>query len=363
MTIQTLSIQHLRNLAEVSQQFNPHFNLILGDNGAGKTSLLEAIHLLSCGKSFRSSQLPNVIKHNHTSYTLYAQVIHNASTVKLGQQRDQNGKKQLKIDGMSQHSFAEFAKHLPLQLITTSSYRFFHESAKQRMQWVDWGVFHVKPKFITYWRQYQSTLRQRNASLKQKQARARVQAWDSPLIELSNKIDELRNEYISEIHPHIETLFEKMLNEIERIEINYLPGWNREKGIAQTLDESYERDSYAGYTTAGAHRADVIVQANGQPAKDYLSQGQQKIAIYSMKIAQGKHLREQENKAVIYLIDDLPSELDENKQQYICELLEATKAQVFITAIEASGALDRLNKEKTNRYTMNSGCLTPLICG
>ena len=146
---------------------SPRINILHGDNGSGKTSLLEAIHLLGMARSFRSTRLNPVISHEQGSCTVFGQVeLGEEQSSALGISRDRSGEIRIRINGQSVRSAAELAETLPLQLINPDSFRLLEGAPKLRRQFLDWGVFHVEPRFLQAWQRLQQALRQRNSWLR-----------------------------------------------------------------------------------------------------------------------------------------------------------------------------------------------------
>jgi len=145
MSLSRISVTGIRNLLPVTLSPSPRINILHGDNGSGKTSLLEAIHLLGMARSFRSTRLNPVISHEQDSCTVFGQVeLGEAQSSALGISRDRSGEVRIRINGQTVRSAAELADALPLQLINPDSFRLLEGAPKLRRQFLDWGVFHVE---------------------------------------------------------------------------------------------------------------------------------------------------------------------------------------------------------------------------
>src|SRR5690606_22461163 len=205
MSLVRLSVTGVRNLSAVTLAPSPRINLLYGDNGSGKTSLLEAIHLLGLARSFRSTRLSPVIQHEQQSCTVFGQLDALAGAHQLGVSRDRDGEMQIRIDGQNARSAAQLAEALPLQLINPDSFRLLEGAPKVRRQFLDWGVFHVEPRFLPAWQRLQTALRQRNSWLRRGTLDSASQAaWDRELSLASEEIDGYRRAYIQLLKPVFE---------------------------------------------------------------------------------------------------------------------------------------------------------------
>ena len=169
MSLTYLKVHDFRAFETVTLEPGPKLNLIIGANGSGKTSLLEAIHVLSLGRSFRSAHTTPLIRYGAKSLQVFAryQNLTSASTNALGIERDRHGY-QVRIDGQDVSRLSELARVLPVRGITPDIHYGFYQSAKHRRALIDWGLFHVEQRFYPVWLEYRRTLKQRNALLRAK---------------------------------------------------------------------------------------------------------------------------------------------------------------------------------------------------
>jgi DNA replication and repair protein RecF len=331
--IRSLRIQHFRNLSAIDVANFADVNFFWGDNGSGKTSLLEAIYFAGTGRSFRGTQIPHVIQHSENAFRIGATVYTDLSPKRLSIQRSKTGSRSIQWDGKKISSIAPIAQELPLQFVSTLSYRFFTDGPKVRRQFFDWAVFHVKPHFYQAWKKWQRLLVQRNAALKQRRPKPEVQAWDQALCELAGKIDEQRLELVSALSPILNQHL-TLLSAPFQCQLHYTRGWDASLPLRTVLSERLERDYHLGYTSAGPQRADFQLLVNDLPAVNVLSQGQQKLSMYAMHLSQGYFLQQETGKSPIYLIDDMASELDPRTQDAVLtHLTQRLNAQLFLTGI------------------------------
>lgn len=341
MKINFIEIVNFRNLEKISVDVSPHINLLYGENGSGKTSFLEAIHYLALGRSFRTRNLARIIHHHAESFSLFSQLFDASGlTLPVGIARTKGSSQfTIRIGGKPVNSLIELAALLPVQLITADSHLLLTSGPGIRRQFLDWGVFHVEPSFYYHWQRANRILKQRNASLKNIISYSEISLWDDDLQIHAASLDTYRQKYISQLQP----IFNQLANHfLERgdIEFFYLSGWNTGKSLKEVLTQSFARDRQLGFTQQGPHRADWLLKIGSIPATDILSQGQLKLAAYALRLAQGRLLEAEKKKATIFLIDDLPSELDLKKRKKVAETLRELEAQMFITGITRDDLAD-----------------------
>lgn len=336
-----VAVTGVRNLHPVTLSPSPRINILFGANGSGKTSFLEALHLLGMARSFRSLRASPVIGHELESCTVFGEVcLPNGQARALGLQRARSGEVRIRIDGQNSRSAAELAETLPLQLINPDSFRLLEGAPKLRRQFLDWGVFHVEQRFLGSWQRLQQALRQRNSWLRHGTLDAASQAaWDRELSVASDEIDGFRRAYIQALKPVFERTLAELVD-LDGLTLSYYRGWDKDRDLADVLQRSLERDRLMGHTQAGPQRADLRLRLQGHNAADILSRGQQKLVVSALRIAQGHLLNDVKRGRCVYLVDDLPSELDGAHRQALCGLLEDLGCQVFITCVDST-ALDK----------------------
>lgn len=338
MPLIQLNISQLRNLVTVSLQPIPTgFNCFYGDNGSGKTSLLEAIYYLSLGKSFRSTHNERVIHHSHTKLGIFAQILSDNGQlgVPLGLERDQTGSMHLRINGKDVQSITEFAHLLPVQLIDSHCHSLLDSGPVFRRKYLDWGIFYSNKDFLRTWRQYQRAIKQRNAALRGQISFKELEGWTNEVAQTGLQLDQVRRQYLNELMPFLEQFIHTLLV-LPHLKMHYYSGWDTTKDYSQILQQNRDKDFQLGYTQYGPHKADFKILINGIPARDILSRGQQKMFVCAMMLARGALLQSYIRKP-IYLVDDLPSELDITSRSRLLDLLSRQEAQIFVTATDKNG--------------------------
>lgn len=357
MFLSCLHIDNFRNFSHDQIGFNSSCNLFYGNNGSGKTSILEAIYYLILGRSFRSHLLRRITKYQTDGFGLFGKINQQHNIISVGVERFLTNGKKIRISGEDVASVIEITKLLPLQLLNQNSYSLLDGGPKIRRQFIDWGLFHVEQNFLTLWRRVERAIEQRNAAIKSGSVKDYIRAWDGELSELGVKIHQLREQYIAGLLPIIATILQQLLQNIT-IDIKYFAGWNTERSLAEVLINNITNDLSAGYTTVGPHRADLRITVNKVPVKDVLSRGQQKLLAYGMQIAQGMLLKNLTSKNCIYLIDDLPAELDEQKKSLIAGILLSLDSQIFLTGLSSPNLADFVDTRSCSMFHVEHGVIT-----
>lgn len=334
--IQQLTITGVRNLNSAFLQPSPFINILYGLNGSGKTSVLEAIHLLGLARSFRSTRIKPVIHHGSDRCTVFGRLKLASGPVPLGVARDiQEDTFKIRLAGENLRSTSDLAKLLPLQVINPDTFKLLEGSPKSRRHFIDWGVFHVKHQdFFPLWQRMQKALKQRNSLLRHGRIKgSELAVWDSELIKAANAVDKLRHNYIQRLVPVFNEVLGRLID-LPELSINYYRGWDRERPLSEVLQDGLQRDIHSGYTHAGPQRADLRVKLGKVSAVDILSRGQLKLVVCALKLAQGFLYSEISGKQCLFLVDDLPSELDSPHRRALCRLFQEMKCQTFITCVE-----------------------------
>jgi len=360
MSISVLRMGDFRNLAAAElSPVSEGLNVIYGNNGSGKTSLLEAIHYLGLGRSFRSGNTAQLIRHSASKLTIFANLaLPMENNLSLGMERGLDGSMRLRIAEKDAASLAEIASHLPTRVINTHSHQLLESGPSHRRAYLDWGLFYQQSEFLSCWRHFERVLKQRNALLKERCTKFELTCWSEELVKYATLLDIFRQQYIEQLVPFIHVATQSLLD-LPALQISYFRGWDEAVDYAEKLDDSYLDEYRLGHTFLGPHRADLDIKIDGIPVKHFLSRGQQKLLVCAMILAQGMLLADQTNKRPIYLLDDLPAELDGQGRQKLISLLTKQKTQAFITAIEKETIASALIKETAVKmFHVEHGCVT-----
>lgn len=348
MSIGKLFIQDFRNIESASINFHSDVNFIIGDNGSGKSSLLEAIFYLGHGKSFRSSKVDNLLQHEKSTFTVSAKT---GKGCQLGVRKGFDtsvSSTEIRIDGEKQSKFSALAKNVAVQVITPESFKLFFGGPKQRRRFIDLGLFHVKHSFSEHWREFSRILKQRNACLRNKADVATLSYWTEVFADSSQQIANLRSEYVDELTKELSFWLKIMLPSVsDDIVIQYLQGWNSKKSLIDVLNQYQEKELATGYSLFGAQKFDVRFVLNRTSLDNQLSRGQQKLFLLALTFAQAKLIERVNRVKPILLIDDVGAELDNHSRTLLNNAIAAIECQVIVTAIDKT-AVEQLVPQKEN---------------
>lgn len=348
----------MRNIHAASLEPSRSLNFIIGANGSGKSSLLEAIFILGRARSFRTSQIKQAIRFVQTQLTVTGQSIQlNGSISHLGIQIDA---KQCLIRINQQNvQKADLAYALPMQLMHPKSYRLLDGGPQLRREFLDWGIFNAHQDFLINWRTYHKALQQRNVLLKSKQIK-QLSAWDRELIDYGLRVDFFRRDYLARLEPAFLNMVEQFLP-ASNFSLRFDCGWDDRQLLHDQLSIELEKDLRHGFTHSGPHRADLIVLYEQRLAKDYLSRGQQKLLVLALMLAQVDLMNTEQLNNCCILIDDLASELDTGNRAKLLKYLSQLGCQAFLTSNELAdfGDLSAINDFKV--FHVEQGDVKPLI--
>lgn len=359
MALLTVAVRDFRNIAAADLAFSPQLNLITGANGAGKTSLLEALYFLGRGQSFRTSHPATLIREGAAALLVRGTVSDNhGGTVAVGVQRDRQTLL-VRMGGQPLRQLTRLMTLLPFQILNPDSHLLLEGGPRHRRRFLDWGVFHVEPGFYPTWQRYTRALRQRNAALRARLAVAEVRLWDDELIQSAEALDQQRRAYLEALMPVLDRYVGQLVD-LAGLTWDYRPGWARRQSFAEALEESLEGDRRQGFTRLGPHRADVIPTVDGIAAQERVSRGQQKQLVAALMLAQAEVYRLRRGRPSIFLVDDLASELDPEHRQRVLAALRALEVQVFVTAIEDT-ALEATDWPARRRFHVEHGQIREVV--
>ena len=323
----SLSKIHLNNFRSFkSSSFNlGKNNLILGKNGAGKSSLLEAIFFILSKKSFRTSSLNAMV--NFESSFFKVDAILNEEKFSFTKDLSSSIKS---IEGNSQNNF------LPL-ILNNFSLNLLEAPKENRRSFIDYLMFHVEHDYKIIHLKFKKALAQRNRALK-KSSSSELKSWTKVFIDLSQKLTKMKLEFIDSFLKSFPTFVDtspipKALQEkFKSISISYDKGWK--DNLLEELRGSFVKDQARGFTSLGPQTSDLRVKINNQDSGNILSRGEQKLLILLIYLFFTKAYNDLRPNKTIFLLDDLPSELDEKNLDLALNLLQSADCQLFITSLE-----------------------------
>lgn len=359
MRLERLYLQGFRCISELTLDLAPGVNVLLGANGAGKTSILEAAFLLSHGRSFRSGARDALLQRGAAGLSIFSSVRHADGLVhRLGLRRE-GPSWGARLDGQDV-PVGELIRECAVVCFEPGSHALIAGAAEERRRFLDWGVFHVEHEFLLTWRRYQRALRQRNSLLRMGTvADAGLLApWEVELARTGMLIDQWRRSYLDRFLPFLREQSALLLPELGGLDLRYRPGWPEGEDLAEVLASQRSRDQGRGHTVAGAHRADWSLSFESAPQREHLSRGQEKLTALICVLAQALLDAQHRGEWPIVCLDDLASELDQVHQAAVVDSLRKTSAQVVISGTELPEVLERGTVEM---FHVEQGQLTRLL--
>lgn len=338
MRFNRLEICCFRNLSNVVLELAPGLNTFYGENGAGKTALLEAVHLLCRGRSFRTQNSRSLIQHGEKELLVRAVIEDELrGPTRLAIRKDAHSRTELKLNGLPERRLSEIARLTPIQVMLPDIAELVFGGPSLRRSWLDWGMFHVKPEYLHRLRRYLRSVKQRNAMMKEGGNTQALRPWNEEVARLGEAVTQDRQEYIGWLTPHFQSVLAELAPEIV-LDLRYHRGWAKDEALHKLLAEPSPREVKYGTTLWGPHRADVQIRLDGAPAAAILSRGQGKLVASALQIGQAALLSGRDQRSTVFLIDDAGAELDLAHNERFFGVLQRTGGQILATTTRIPNA-------------------------
>lgn len=361
MHVRELQLRGFRNLQALRWQPGRCLNFISGANGAGKTSLVEAVHLLSHGRSFRCAQADPMIQSGESSFEVFADCAGvEGARVTLGMARGDWGW-QLRRDRVEVPTLAEFVGSAAVVTVEPESSILVNGPGELRRRFLDWSLFHVEPEFLGTWRRYMRALRQRNSALRLGAGAQAIAAWEPALVDAGERMDATRRALLERLRPLIIEVLSELASSLVVVDIGYRSGWAGGGGLAQALQEGRESDRERRFTQRGPHRADWRLVLADQTSPEHWSRGQCKLLATACLLAQARLHWLRTGAWPVLIVDDLASELDMEHRMRVLSWLRASSAQVLITGTGFDSNWRTSAEESDRWFHVEQGQLSPLL--
>jgi DNA replication and repair protein RecF len=336
LTLNKLSLAGFKNYAHADVAFSSGFNCITGNNGEGKTNLLDAIHYLSFTKSYFNPIDSQNVLHEASLFVIQGEFGTGDKTDEVFCAQKKGERKQVKVNKKEAARFADHIGLYPVVMASPTDIELILEGSEIRRKFADSIISQYDKKYLENLIVYTKILLQRNAQLKQFAKKvyfdaAMLRVWDLQLIEYGTEVFRKRKEFSLEFEPIFQKYYEIISGGKEKVEITYHS--QLEKGDFEALlNEALEKDKAMEYSTVGIHKDDWEFRMEGYPVKKFASQGQQKSYLLAVKLAQFEFVKQHRGVIPILMLDDIHDKLDEQRVKRLIELVNSNDfGQVFIT--------------------------------
>lgn len=333
MILESVKIHNVRKVVNAELLPGAGVNVIGGPNGSGKTSLLEAIYLLSNGRSFRTNKVQDIITEGRRSLMVFGLSKDQTEErlTALGVEKDFTHTR-IKVNGEVIRTASSLARALPTLVLNAESFSLLEGMPASRRALLDRTLFHVEPSYLGLLKQYHRALKHRNELLRANGNRGAALFWHGQLNLAGEQIDSKRLECVGKLNSLLES--SPISDCIGQLKLDYRRGWRAGVNLGESLEASWERDKLYGNASVGPHRAEMKVVVNEKSAVRSASRGQTKAILAAIIAAQTTYISSCSINTPILLVDDLPAELDSHLKSIATSILVDTQAQIFFTTID-----------------------------
>jgi len=342
MQITRLHLHNLRCLHEAELNLKPGVTVLVGDNGAGKTSVLEALHLMAYGRSFRGRVRDGLIRTGQPALDVFIAWQTPSGREQRAGLRHTGQRWDGLLNGEPVASLGALCAAVKIITFEPGSHALISGGGETRRRFLDWGLFHVEPAFFPLWRRYARTLKQRNALLKRGGGAAQLDIWDQELAESGTWLDQYRQRYVDRLQQCLPDVAVQLAPSLGAPLLHYSPGWRRDElSLADALLLARERDGSNGFTSVGPHRGDWRIGFSALGEGEAFSRGQAKLAALCCLMAQAADVAaHNDGEWPVILLDDLASELDRTHRSRVLDCLRAGQAQVLVSGTDIPEGLN-----------------------
>ena len=331
MYFKSLELNSFRNYKELSLNFNKNLNIFLGENAQGKTNILESLFIMGLGKSFKTSNDKEMIKFGDDfSRAISIVCDEEGNETKIEIIYNQEGKI-IKVDDIKLNKTVDLLENVYVVVFSPEDLRIVKDGPEHRRRFIDRELCQIKPVYYSDLGNYKKVLKQRNTLLKEKNIDLNLlEVFDETLSDYGIRVVEERKRFIDKIINICANIHAEITENREKLKISYETEVATKNQFKQKLKENLEKDRIKGYTGVGPHKDYLGIRINGQDIRVFGSQGQQRTASLSLKLAEIELIKQETGHSPILLLDDVFSELDKNRQKFLIESMK--DVQIFVTA-------------------------------
>ncbi len=349
--LEKIVISDFRNIELQELEFSPNINCISGNNGEGKTNLLDAIHYLSMTKSAFATSDRFTFRHGTEEFSVAGTYrMENGLSSRFALKMTTKGEKKVRRDDKPYNKVSEHVGILPVVMVSPSDISLVSESGEERRRFVNAVLSQMDREYMVSLQQYNRLLLQRNRMLKEMEPdRSLLEVIDMRMSALAEPVYQARKRFVEDLKPIVSDYYKAVSGGCEQIDIEYDSELDK-ASLDRLLEASYDKDRIFRYTTVGIQRDDLIFTMNGHPIRRCGSQGQQKSFLVSLKFAQYEIMKKKYGFAPILLLDDVFDKLDMNRISNLLQMVSGKDfGQIFITdsnKVRMSGIVDGLTQDR-----------------
>lgn len=367
MFLRHISLRNFRNHAETKLAFTGNINILTGGNGEGKTNILEAVFYLTSGRSHRTARDAELLRWGEEDFAVKAEVEQRIgkSLIEIYYSSSRNAKR-IKVGGVEQKKLSDLIGKVNAVIFAPEDLYLIKGGPAERRRFLDFAASQANPQYFFYLQKYHQVLQQRNRLLKiiaaGKSKTDALEVWDEQLIEYGRQVTARRLRIIDVLQEILQPVHARLTDDVESVRIAYLPTVNTGTQFADNMRSKLKaarRDELnRGYTLFGPHRDDFTLTINNINARIYASQGQQRTAVLSLKLAEVEFIRLEKKEYPILLLDDVMSELDDRRRAFLLQYVQ-DRLQTLITStnlnpfqesgLEAEFVVFRVEKGEVSR--------------
>lgn len=343
MMINNFRLQNFRNYQDEIIRFTPGINILAGDNGQGKTNAIEGIYYILTGKSYRVQREQELLRWNQRSFHLKGDFLIAHHKVFL-ESHYRDKKKTIKINRIPCHRLSDFIGTINVIIFSPDNLMMIKGGPSERRRFLDLHIAQMRPGHVSLLNNYNKVIKQKSALLKSSIEKSRkysqLQLWNEQIINIGEKIILNRVELTKQLHGIVDHIYGDLTSQKEIIKVNYIALGNKNINQAiskfrKLLDDKLEQEVERQMVLIGPHRDDLQILLNDKPARLYASQGQQRSIVLSLKLAELELIRQEKQEYPILLLDDVLSELDRFRREYLMNYIESSHIQTIITMTSA----------------------------
>ena len=356
--LEKIVISDFRNIGLQELEFSPNINCISGNNGEGKTNLLDAIHYLSMTKSAFATSDKFTFRHGTEEFSLAGTYrMENGLSSRFSMKMTTKGEKKVRRDDKTYNKVSEHIGELPVVMVSPSDISLVSESGDERRRFMNAVLSQMDREYMSALQQYNRLLQQRNKMLKEQNIdRSLLEVIDMRMASFAEPVFRARKRFVEDLRPIVSQYYKTVSGGSEQIDIEYETELYK-AGLDQLLESSFERDRVMKYTTVGVQRDDLGFPMNGHPIRRCGSQGQQKSFLVSLKFAQYEIMKRNYGFAPILLLDDVFDKLDMTRISNLLQMVSGNDfGQIFITdsnKVRMSGIVDALTQDRVYYETVS----------